>query len=577
MASSVCPYRALQSQRCRPQHRYTKTAARQKVMLRCAALAEGVSDSVRQDLDNFITWACANGVEGFGQEGSNACLFVGSDGERGVIAQKDMRKGKVIVQVPLRIALADHPFDQESNQLLSPEAPWSARLACRLLRESARGKDSQWLPYIKVLPNELPTPVHWPWSLLSQIKYQQAANHCFETHWVVESALAKLTGTAMGGDREEISEEDKEAFRWACALVHSRTFATAGQDGGVGVRVMVPVLDMFNHAGDEVRNLLTSRSRPCDNCRWQAVAPENNHVGEWVMQVVATTDIMDGDELCFSYGERSNDDFFVHYGFVPLRNPRDEVILFESVESALDWYALESGLPTSVGGSSGDSEADKEVLVRDLRRIATDAKRAMENRLAEEGVWESASPGATLGPNDPRRLAVRAGCFVTPELLSMFASVAGGRRAHAEAAVARRAWSLLRDWGGEGLRQDLALLAVHSAQHGRGDGQEDSEQRFWEFLLVHYHEAIPRFCRENQIDLDPKVERLQSKPAAEVDAGDLVQEYMSTAGDSSVRPISQEEYLVHTLMANKRMILWDVLLAGKGLALDIVPLGSMRV
>lgn len=51
------------------------------------------------------------------------------------------------------------------------------------------------------------------------------------------------------------------------------------------MRVMVPVLDMFNHAGDEVRNLLTSRSRPCDNCRWQAVAPENNHVGEWVMQV----------------------------------------------------------------------------------------------------------------------------------------------------------------------------------------------------------------------------------------------------------------------------------------------------
>lgn len=115
-------------------------------------------------------------------------------------------------------------------------------------------------------------------------------------------------------------------------------------------------------------------------------------------------------------------------------------------------------------------------------------------------MWESASPGATLGPNDPRRLAVRAGCFVTPEVLSMFASVAGGRRAFAEAAVARRAWSLLRDWGGEGLRQDLALLAVHSEQHGRGDGQEDSEQRFWEFLLVHYHEVrdltrpTRRFC-----------------------------------------------------------------------------------
>lgn len=90
-------------------------------------------------------------------------------------------------------------------------------------------------------------------------------------------------------------------------------------------------------------------------------------------------------------------------------------------------------------------------------------------------------------------------------------------------------------------------------------------------------QAIPRFCKENEIDLDPKVERLQSKSAADVAAADLVQEYMQSAGDSSVRPISQEEYLVHTLMANKRMILWDVLLAGKGLALDIAPLGTMRV
>ena len=120
-----------------------------------------------------------------------------------------------------------------------------------------------------------------------------------------------------------------------------------------------------------MRNVLSSRASACDNCRWAAVAPENNPSGEWVMQarprrilppcrssayvqtdaerdphprehkqflkrfpatvlahcsqVVAVCDVSEGDELCFSYGERSNDDFFVHYGFVPLRNPRDEV------------------------------------------------------------------------------------------------------------------------------------------------------------------------------------------------------------------------------------------------------------
>jgi hypothetical protein len=65
------------------------------------------------------------------------------------------------------------------------------------------------------------------------------------------------------------------------------------------------------------------------------------------VQVTATRDVDEGEELCFSYGERSNTDFFVHYGFVPLRNPRDEVVLFESIEAALDWYVLESGLPVA--------------------------------------------------------------------------------------------------------------------------------------------------------------------------------------------------------------------------------------
>jgi hypothetical protein len=42
------------------------------------------------------------------------------------------------------------------------------------------------------------------------------------------------------------------------------------------------------------------------------------------LQVRTTAAVAEGDELCFSYGERASDDLFVHYGFVPLRNPRDE-------------------------------------------------------------------------------------------------------------------------------------------------------------------------------------------------------------------------------------------------------------
>lgn len=37
-------------------------------------------------------------------------------------------------------------------------------------------------------------------------------------------------------------------------------------------------------------------------------------------------------------GERHNDDFLLHYGFVPAGNPHDDVLLFPHLEAALEWF-----------------------------------------------------------------------------------------------------------------------------------------------------------------------------------------------------------------------------------------------
>ena len=90
-------------------------------------------------------------------------------------------------------------------------------------------------------------------------------------------------------------------------------------------------------------------------------------------------------------------------------------------------------------------------------------------------------------------------------------------------------------------------------------------------------QAIPGFCKANGIKMKADVTELQEIPTTDINPKQLVKAYMRTAGESSVRPISYDEYLVSTLMANKRMILWDVLLSGKGLALDAAELGPLRV
>lgn len=58
-----------------------------------------------------------------------------------------------------------------------------------------------------------------------------------------------------------------EEFQWAMSLVHSRTFASAAATGGVGVRMLVPLIDMLNHGGDETDGRMDALARPTDHVR----------------------------------------------------------------------------------------------------------------------------------------------------------------------------------------------------------------------------------------------------------------------------------------------------------------------
>ena len=63
---------------------------------------------------------------------------------------QDIKAGSVVLHLPLRLAITDHTEDKDSNALVYEDAPWSVRLACKLLREKAKGSSSPWHPYLQV-------------------------------------------------------------------------------------------------------------------------------------------------------------------------------------------------------------------------------------------------------------------------------------------------------------------------------------------------------------------------------------------------------------------------------------------
>lgn len=71
--------------------------------------------------------------------------------------------------------------------------------------------------------------------------------------------------------------------------------------------------------------------------RWDVVSPENSPNNCWEMVLSSTQLIPAETPLLLSYFEGSNDEFLLHYGFVPASNPHDSMQLFSNITEALEY------------------------------------------------------------------------------------------------------------------------------------------------------------------------------------------------------------------------------------------------
>ena len=214
---------------------------------------------------------------------------------------------------------------------------------------------------MQLLPESIPTPVlHLPWEQQGQLEFQDVQSQLHYAFWLFSDPFGGLSEAARGGCRREDFEwamavrvrvscplspgysaatsagcqttsagwspplyccwYSYAPLSWAPAraltcsvcpapcstdacpcplqVVHSRTFGTGAPEGGVGVRMLLPVMDLLNHAGDEADFTLSDTVRRADNVRWAASHATANlvrlvwmHGGKaaWVMQSSAST------------------------------------------------------------------------------------------------------------------------------------------------------------------------------------------------------------------------------------------------------------------------------------------------
>lgn len=200
---------------------------------------------------------------------------------RGIKALRPLEAGEVAVQVPVKEAM---------NLGTTSTA---AEAAVVLLREKYRKKRRRFDNYLKDLPEDI---VNIYTCTAEDLKYlpTDELKILAETriNWTQHVFRTRARPALFGG-----KQIDEEEFRWATAVVASRTLSIAAPNGDV-VKYLIPFLDMANH--DE-------RSR-----HKVVLAADGNE-----FRLICGEAVPSGEEIRINYGSLAMDEAAMYYGFIP--------------------------------------------------------------------------------------------------------------------------------------------------------------------------------------------------------------------------------------------------------------------
>ena len=320
--------------------------------------------------DSFTTWAISQGVDAPLVE---VAVFPG--GGRGVRATSEIEGGSPLMTVPKKLTLETTTLSRQPpasfpEGWVPPEAwagaKWYVRLALLLLHEKQRGASSPLLIWLDALPTiydfRESLPLHWSEDECEELQYEpllDAIEKQRNEYRAAFDSCALSTGVTF------------DEFSWALHCVRSRAFSGAWEGsaweeraiqagftaalatGALAVGMVEPaqVINGVLAVGltTVMRDYLVMNS---GNLKRYVLCPfvdMMNHRGNYVSDVAyeyfgngfsATVNrrFVAGEEVCISYGKRSNDQLMQFYGFTETDNPNDQYEvrgLLELVDAAL--------------------------------------------------------------------------------------------------------------------------------------------------------------------------------------------------------------------------------------------------
>ncbi|XP_053561924.1 SET domain-containing protein 4 [Bombina bombina] len=247
-----------------------------------------------------------------------------TDTGRGLMTTKFLQQGELIISLPEKCLITTDTVLQSylGKYITEWSPPISPLLAlCTfLITEKRAGDNSQWKPYVAVLPRTYSCPVYWESvvvHLLPEPAKQKALEQVAELHELYLSSLPFFYSlqSLFHDSTENIFTYD--AVRWAWCTVNTRTvYMKHKQRFGLSTEpnnyALAPYLDLLNHSpAVQVEAAFNEKSR-CYEIR-----------------------TMDGcrkyEQVFICYGPHDNQRLLSEYGFVAANNPHQSVYVTKDV------------------------------------------------------------------------------------------------------------------------------------------------------------------------------------------------------------------------------------------------------
>jgi len=257
---------------------------------------------------------------------------------RGLIARRSIIQNERLLEVPGRLVMTKARAQEVLGAAVPEEMGEYIALALLLVHERAKGSASMWAPYIGVLPSieDVGPSYAWAEAELALLKGSGAldSTRSFQAKLQAEYAALRETTLARHADVLPADVVTYDAFVWGMTMLLSRGVDLKDEDAGTGQLGLVPYADLLNHSPYSSSNFMYT-AIPFSKQREVVLYADRPYAAN--------------DQVLISYGQKSNAELLLLYGFVVDRNRFDEVELRVALAEDDERYGEKAAFLASVG------------------------------------------------------------------------------------------------------------------------------------------------------------------------------------------------------------------------------------